>query len=134
MSVSLKGDLRTEFAIDDQPSGLGWMPDGSMLIVSMMKRQLLRRTPDGHISVHADLNEVASFHRNDMVVGTDGRAFVGNFGLDLFAERAAGHIVGALAAHETAQLACILPEGVVSVAAATCTCPMARSLHRMAFA
>jgi hypothetical protein len=30
--------------IGDQPSGLGWMPDGSMLIVSMTKRQVLRRT------------------------------------------------------------------------------------------
>jgi hypothetical protein len=49
-SVSLAGDLRTEFTIDDQPSGLGWMPDGSMLIVSMIKRQLLRRTADGVIS------------------------------------------------------------------------------------
>ena len=37
-SVSLAGDLRTEFEIDDQPSGLGWAPDGSMLIVSMVKR------------------------------------------------------------------------------------------------
>ena len=44
-SVSLAGDLRTEFEIDDQPSGLGWTPDGSMLIVSMTRRQVLRRTP-----------------------------------------------------------------------------------------
>ena len=44
MSVSPAGDLRTEFEIDDQPSGLGWMPDGSMLIVSMTRRQVLRRS------------------------------------------------------------------------------------------
>jgi hypothetical protein len=31
-SVSLAGDMHTEFEIDDLPSGLGWMPDGSMLI------------------------------------------------------------------------------------------------------
>jgi hypothetical protein len=37
-SVSPDGHLRTEFVIDDPPSGLGWMPDGSMLIVSMTKR------------------------------------------------------------------------------------------------
>lgn len=37
-SVSLAGDLRTEFEIDVRPSGLGWMPDGSILIVSMTKR------------------------------------------------------------------------------------------------
>jgi sugar lactone lactonase YvrE len=49
-SVSLKGDVRIEVEIDDQPSGLGWMPDGSMLIVSMTKRQVLRRARDGKIS------------------------------------------------------------------------------------
>ena len=53
-SVSLSGDVRTECTIDDRPSGLGWMPDGSMLIVSMTKRQVLRRTPDGNIRLHAD--------------------------------------------------------------------------------
>jgi sugar lactone lactonase YvrE len=58
-SVSLAGDLRTEFEIDDRPSGLGWMPDGSMLIVSMTKRQVLRRSVDGKMSVHADLSGVA---------------------------------------------------------------------------
>ena len=60
-SVSLAGDLRTEFEIDDRPSGLGWMPDGSMLIVSMTKRQVLRRSVDGKMSVHADLSGVAVF-------------------------------------------------------------------------
>ena len=42
-SVSAAGDVRTEFEIDDQPSGLGWMPDGSLLVVSMAKRHVLRR-------------------------------------------------------------------------------------------
>ena len=60
-SVSLAGDLRTEFEIDDQPSGLGWMPNGDMLIVSMTKRQVLRRKPDGQISVHADLGHIATW-------------------------------------------------------------------------
>ena len=46
-SVSVSGDLREEFKIDDRPSGLGWMPDGSLLVVSMTKRQVLRRTSDG---------------------------------------------------------------------------------------
>jgi sugar lactone lactonase YvrE len=59
-SVSLDGDLRVEFEIDDQPSGLGWMPDGAMLVVSMTKRHVLRRSPAGQISVHADLAKVAS--------------------------------------------------------------------------
>src|SRR5258708_24909289 len=84
-SVSLAGDLRIEFEIDDRPSGLGWMPDGSTLIVSMHQRRLLRRTADGTITVHADLSQVAGWHCNDMGVDAAGRAYVGNFGFAMAA-------------------------------------------------
>ena len=67
---------------DDQPSGLGWLPNGDLLIVAMSSRRLLRF--DGtEISVHADLSELASGICNDMVVDSAGRAYVGNFGFDL---------------------------------------------------
>ncbi len=116
-SVSLAGDLRTEFTIDDQPSGLGWMPDGSMLIVSMTKRQVLRRTADGRIGVHANLSAIATWHCNDMVVAADGRAYVGNFGFDLDAAMAGGRRVGALEPQQTAKLAMVARDGTVSTAA-----------------
>src|SRR5262249_10035844 len=116
-SVSLSGDLRTEFEIDDQPSGLGWMPDGSMLIVSMKKRQGLRRASDGKIALHADLNAIATFHCNDVVVDTQGRAYVGNFGFDLDKELRERGTQGVLADHVAAKLACVQPDGKVSVAA-----------------
>ncbi|MFT3729618.1 MAG: SMP-30/gluconolactonase/LRE family protein [Terricaulis sp.] len=117
-SVSLAGDLRTEFEIDDQPSGLGWMPDGSMLIVSMTKRQVLRRTRDRKIALHADLNHIATFHCNDMVVDAQGRAYVGNFGFDLDKELRERGTQGVLADHVTAKLAYVQPDGTVSIAAA----------------
>lgn len=116
-SVSLAGDLRTEFQIDDQPSGLGWMPDGSMLIVSMTRRQVLRRTPDGVISIHADLSKIATFHCNDMVVDAHGGAYVGNFGFNLDADLGARGMGEVLADHPTAKLAYIAPDGTTRVAA-----------------
>ncbi|MFL5294830.1 MAG: SMP-30/gluconolactonase/LRE family protein [Phenylobacterium sp.] len=116
-SVSLAGDLRTEFEIDDQPSGLGWMPDGSLLVVSMTKRQVLRRTPDGRIGLHADLSAIATWHCNDMVVDGEGRAYVGNFGFDLDAELMARGPESVIAEHPTARLALVAPDGAVSVAA-----------------
>ena len=116
-SVSLAGDLRTEFEIDDQPSGLGWAPDGSMLIVSMTKRQVLRRSIDGQISLHADLSRIADFHCNDMVVDAAGRAYVGNFGFDLDAAMVSRGVESVIADHPTAKLACVAPDGSVSVAA-----------------
>lgn len=81
-SVDLNGERSVEFTLDDQPSGLGWMPDGSMLVVSMVNRQVLRVSSDG-VSVHADLSELATWHCNDMVVTSSGHAYVGNFGFDL---------------------------------------------------
>jgi sugar lactone lactonase YvrE len=61
------------------PSGLGFLPDGRLLVVSMHDRSVLRVDPDG-THVHADLSEVASWHTNDMLVDAVGRAYVGNFG------------------------------------------------------
>jgi sugar lactone lactonase YvrE len=116
-SVSLKGDAREEFKIDDRPSGLGWMPDGSLLVVSMNKRQVLRRTLDGKISVHADLGKIATFHCNDMVVDNSGGAYVGNFGFDLHADLVKRGDQAVIADHATAKLARVSPKGEVSVAA-----------------
>ncbi len=81
-SVGFDGNRKVELVLDDQPSGLGWMPDGSMLVVSMIKRQVLRVTGD-EVFVHADLSDLATWHCNDMVVSSSGHAYVGNFGFDL---------------------------------------------------
>jgi sugar lactone lactonase YvrE len=116
-SISLAGDLRTEFEIDDRPSGLGWMPDGSLLVVSMTKRQVLRRAPDGAISLHADLSGIATFHCNDMVVDSAGGAYVGNFGFDLDAEIEARGVQSVLAEHPSAKLAYVTPDGAARVVA-----------------
>jgi len=104
-SVSLAGDLRVEFEIDDQPSGLGWMPDGTMLVVAMTTRKLLRRSVSGVIGVHADLGAIADYHCNDMVVDAKGRAYVGNFGFDLDAALEARGTASVIADHKTAKLA-----------------------------
>ena len=54
--------------VEGQPSGLGWMPDGSLLVVSMRDHRVLRRTPAGDVTVHADVSEHCRGHLNDMVV------------------------------------------------------------------
>lgn len=83
--VSRLADGRVEpvCAVPTRPSGLGWLPDGRMLIVSMTDRRVLRREADGSLVTHADLSALAPRRCNDMVVGTDGRAYVGNFGFEL---------------------------------------------------
>ncbi len=89
-SVDEGGDRRTELELTDQPSGLGWLPDGRLLVVSMAERVLLRLEPDGSLVVHGDLKPWATGLANDMVVAADGRAYVGNFGFDLEALYAGG--------------------------------------------
>lgn len=71
--------VETVLELDDRPSGIGWLPDGRMLVVSMAERRVLRLDPLG-LAVHADLRPFTTGHANDMVVGPDGRAYVGNFG------------------------------------------------------
>ncbi|OLT40614.1 gluconolactonase [Saccharomonospora sp. CUA-673] len=76
-------DLRVEADVPQQPSGIGWLPDGRLLIVSMRDRKVLRREADGTLVTHADLSDLVGGHVNDMVVDERGRAFIGEFGFDL---------------------------------------------------
>jgi len=100
-------DLRLEAEVPEQPSGLGWLPDGRMLVVSMRDRRILRREADGSLVVHADLGEHATGHLNDMTVDRSGRAYVGNFGFDLMSG----------APLETASLHRVDPDGTVTAVA-----------------
>jgi sugar lactone lactonase YvrE len=106
MTVGLDGSESTVVEVPGAPSGLGWLPDGRLLVVSMEDRRLLR-LDDGGLTEVADLNPWATFHCNDMVVDAQGRAYVGNFGFDLNA--------GATPA--PAVLVLVLPNGEVRVAA-----------------
>jgi sugar lactone lactonase YvrE len=115
-SMDATGAIRTELEIDDQPSGLGWLPDGRLLVVAMHRRQLLRVDADG-VKLHADLSGIATYHCNDMVVDGQGRAYVGNFGFALDEELESRGVEGVLADHPTARLARVDPDGDVHVAA-----------------
>lgn len=84
-AVGEDGSSEEVMQVPQQPSGMGWLPDGSLLVVSMRDRTLLRRSPGGSVAVHADVSEHCGGHLNDIVVDAAGRAFVGNFGFDLMA-------------------------------------------------
>lgn len=101
------GDLRVEAEVPQQPSGLGWLPDGRLLIISMLDARVLRREADGTLAVHADLSGHARGYLNDMVVDSRGRAFVGEFGFDLMGG----------APLETAVLLRVDPDGTVAAVA-----------------
>ena len=81
ISTGLNGEVRTEVELtDDEPSGLGWLPDGRLLVVAMESQQLRRREPDGSLAVHADLSSIARGSLNDMISDSAGIAYVGDMG------------------------------------------------------
>ena len=83
LAVTLDGTIETIADVPAQPSGLGFLPDGRLLIVSMRDRKILRRELDASFVEHADGSGLAPWHLNDMLVDCEGRAWVGNFGFDL---------------------------------------------------
>ena len=79
LAVDIKGQLETIVKTPYQPSGLGWLPDGSLLIVSMNDQKLLCFN-NGELTEAADLSTLANHYCNDMVVDRNGNAYIGNFG------------------------------------------------------
>ena len=68
--------------VPGRAAGLGWLPDGRLLVVSMDEHRVYRLEPDGALVVHAELGDTAGGPANDMLVDDAGRAYVGNFGFD----------------------------------------------------
>jgi len=86
MTVSLDGEAEIIVEVPGWPSGLGWLPDGHLLVVSMTDRRLLRLDPGGLTEV-ADLSGLTQYCCNDMVVDEHGRAYIGHFGFDFFGKQ-----------------------------------------------
>lgn len=76
------GNSSTICEVPGRPSGLGWTPDGELLVVSMLDRKLLRQQSDGELVEVADLSHIAPWYTNDMAVDHTGRSYIGNFGWD----------------------------------------------------
>lgn len=66
------------------PCGLGFLPDGDLLVLEMMGRKLWRCS-QGALSLYADLSGQAAGTIDDMIVDAEGNAYVGDLGFDLFA-------------------------------------------------
>lgn len=104
--ITPDGQETVLFEVDQQPSGLGWLPDGSLVVVSMKDHRLLRFA-DGELSVYADLTAHCGGHLNDLVVTAQGHVFTGDFGFDLMAGGAPA----------TATLKRVDPDGSITVVA-----------------
>lgn len=111
--VTGEGVVEETFEVPGGPSGMGWLPDGDLLVVSMLERRLYRRGKAGGLAVHAELAQLHPGHSNDMVVDRAGRAYVGNIGFDFDHGEAPGPTV----------MAIVTPDRGVAVAADDLMCP-----------
>jgi sugar lactone lactonase YvrE len=108
VSTDTAGDVRVEAKVPAQPSGLGWLPDGRLLISCMLDQRILRREPSGELVEHAHVRAQTGGNQiNDMVVDERGNAYVGSFGFDPFA----GQPIA------PAPLVYVAPDGSVAVVA-----------------
>jgi len=82
-TIDMNGKLELILEWPNRVSGLGWLSDGSLIFVSMEDRRLLK-FKSGKINEYANLNKLATFHLNDMIVDRKDRVYVGNFGFDYF--------------------------------------------------
>ena len=67
---------------DDTPCGLGVLPDGRLIVLTMFRKRLMAYS-DGQLSLYADLSGIAEGTIDDMIVDGLGRAYVGDLGFDL---------------------------------------------------
>jgi sugar lactone lactonase YvrE len=79
LRASLTGKVDVVASVDDRVSGLGFLPDGTLIVVSLLDRKLLAvDTASGAVRVHADMSGLSGSFTNDMVIDAAGRAYVGS--------------------------------------------------------
>lgn len=77
-----QGEVTEVARIEDRAGGIGWTPDGHLLLASLDRRRIVSVEADGTTD-YADLFGLSNWHLNDMVVDTHGRAYVGEVGFSL---------------------------------------------------
>ena len=86
MTVEESGQTSIICEVPNRPSGLGFTPDGRLLVVSMTDRKLLCLNGSLGLKEVSDISSFAGGDANDMVVDDQARSYIGNFGFDYSAD------------------------------------------------
>jgi sugar lactone lactonase YvrE len=81
-AVNLRGERESIASVAGMPMGLGFLPDGHLLIVSVRDGKLLRRQTDGSLVAYADLSSLSRYPWGELVVDRRGNAYVGGLGFE----------------------------------------------------
>ena len=79
--IDLDGKVTVVADVPSRPFGLGFLPDGDLLVASMTQRLILNLGGQ-KAAVHADLADAAVGYLRDMAVARDGNAYVTSFDAD----------------------------------------------------
>jgi sugar lactone lactonase YvrE len=82
MAMDPGGQTSIICEVPNRPSGLGFLQEGRLLVVSMADHRLLVLDRDLGLREVADISAYVGGDANDMVVDAAGRAYIGNFGFD----------------------------------------------------
>jgi sugar lactone lactonase YvrE len=82
MTLDPGGQTSVICEVPEKPSGLGFLEDGRLLVVSMADHRLMVLDRDLGLREVADITSYVGGDANDMVVDAEGRAYIGNFGFD----------------------------------------------------
>jgi sugar lactone lactonase YvrE len=81
-SLGPDGMVKERAYIAGQPSGIGFFPDGTPLVASMLDHLVLKLDGGAHPTVHANASALCVGPGNDMIVDSKGRAYLGSFGFE----------------------------------------------------
>ncbi len=106
-TIKTDGQRTPMATFPNRPSGINFMPDGSVVIVSMADRKLMTLGDDGTLTEYADLSGILEYDINDCVCAPNGNIYVGTFGYDVFAHEEP----------KSATLTLVKPDGTIKTVA-----------------
>jgi len=100
LRVSLDGEREAVCDIPGVAGGIGFLPNGDVVITSMFDHKLLTFA-NGKVSTLCDLSKVVAGTIDDMIIDGFGRVFVGDLGFDLMKG----------GSHDNGQIILVTPNG-----------------------
>jgi len=82
-AIDAAGNRRVIAEMPHKPNGMGFLPNGELILSSMHEARLYRWTPQGP-ELYADLSAVFTGYVGDMVIDQQGRIYVDDVGARVF--------------------------------------------------
>lgn len=79
-TIDSSGTKKVLCEVENQPNGMCFAPDGSLIYSSMFDAKLYRRDPSGKDILYADISRIMTGYCGDMVIDSTGRVYLDDTG------------------------------------------------------